>query len=80
MRSKSIKKISVIIPVHSERPYLNEALDSVINQTYQDLAWAYSQFALFVEKNIPDIFTTKQLNRLIERRDFYERYTQNSFN
>lgn len=29
--------VSVIIPVYNVRPYLREALDSVINQTYQNL-------------------------------------------
>ena len=29
--------ISVIIPVYNVRPYLTEALDSVVNQTYQNL-------------------------------------------
>ena len=29
--------VSVIIPVFNVRPYLNEALDSVLNQTYRNL-------------------------------------------
>ena len=29
--------VSVIIPVYNVKPYLSEAIESVINQTYQDL-------------------------------------------
>ena len=29
--------VSVIVPVYNVKPYLNEALDSVINQTYTNL-------------------------------------------
>ena len=32
-----MKKVSIIIPVHNSSKYLNECLDSVINQTYQNL-------------------------------------------
>lgn len=34
---KSNLIVSVIIPVFNVRPYLCEALDSVINQSYQNL-------------------------------------------
>ena len=29
--------VSVIIPVYNVKPYLSEAIESVISQTYQDL-------------------------------------------
>ena len=29
--------VSVIVPVYNVAPYLHEALDSVVNQTYKDL-------------------------------------------
>ena len=29
--------VSVIVPVYNVEPYLREALDSVVNQTYKDL-------------------------------------------
>lgn len=30
-------KISVIIPIHNVEQYLRQCLDSIINQTFQDL-------------------------------------------
>ena len=33
----NLAKISVIIPVHNGERYLNECLDSVINQSYENI-------------------------------------------
>ncbi len=75
------KKVCVLDkPLYIHRKREGSITSSRSIKKYYDLAWAYSQFASFVEKNIPDIFTTEQLNRLLERRDFYERYIKNSFN
>lgn len=35
--SKSAPKLSVVVPVYNVAPYLDEALDSVENQTYKDM-------------------------------------------
>ena len=32
-----MEKISIIVPVYNTHPYLKECLDSIINQTYQNL-------------------------------------------
>lgn len=33
----NMPKVSVIIPVYNVEPYLRECLDSVVNQTLQDI-------------------------------------------
>ena len=43
LRSELSDTVSVIIPVYNVAPYLREALDSVINQTYKQLEIIFKQ-------------------------------------
>ena len=37
MREKEMPKVSVIVPVYNTEKYLRQCLDSVVNQTLQDI-------------------------------------------